>query len=151
MLGLYPLIGLTKVEQPEETFREVISEIKRIPDKVLSGDVLFGFKLLAEQKHPVELLEALIRQEEIMESRLYREIYNEGMEEGKEKGRLENAQSNVQSILTARFEPPLDMRKQLKERITKVDDTSALQELVVESVKAKSLDDVTRILDKLGV
>ena len=86
-----------------------------------------------------------------MESRLYREIYNEGMEEGKEKGRLENAQSNVQSILTARFEPPLDMRKQLKERITKVDDTSALQELVVESVKAKSLDDVTRILDKLGV
>ncbi len=151
MLGLYPLIGLTKLEQPEETFREVISEIKKIPDKVLAADVLFGFKLLAEQKHSAELLEALIRKEEIMESRLYREIYNEGKEEGEEKGRLETAQSNVQSVLTARFELPLKTRKQLRERITKIDDTSVLQELVVESARAKSFDDFTRLLDRLEV
>lgn len=43
MLGVYPLLGLTKLENPEKAFRQIVSEIHQIHDRTLSLDMLSVF------------------------------------------------------------------------------------------------------------
>ncbi|MFQ6072465.1 MAG: hypothetical protein ACE5KT_07185, partial [Methanosarcinales archaeon] len=60
--------------------------------------------------HPKELLESLIRKEDIMESTIAKEIYQDGKLAGKieglELGKLETLQDNIIGVLLTRFEVP---------------------------------------------
>ena len=150
ILGLYPLLGLTKLTEPtDKVFREIISEIKNIENTVIAHDTLYCFKLLSEIMHPKELLDALIRKEDIMESTIAKEIYQDGLEEGLIKGKLETLQDNIMGVLLARFEVPYKTEKQLEENIKAINSIHVLQKLHIDAVKAQSFEDFLKVLDKL--
>ncbi|MFQ6073404.1 MAG: hypothetical protein ACE5KT_12005, partial [Methanosarcinales archaeon] len=150
ILGLYPLLGLTKLTEPtEEIFREIISEIKSIENIIIAHDTLYCFKILSEIMHPKELLDALIKKEDIMESTIAKEIYQDGMQEGLIKGKLENLQDNIMGVLLARFDVPLKSGKQLEEKIKAINSIPILQKLHIDAVKAQSFEDFLKVLDKL--
>jgi len=158
IMGLYPLLGLTKLTEPKEaTLNNIIKELKSIKDPILSKDMLFSFKVLSSLKHSKDLLDALIRKEEIMESTILKEIYEEalvkerqeGQKEGLELGRLENLQDNIMGVLLARFEVPYKSEKQLEDTIKAIKSIPVLQKLIIDAVKTQSFEDFLKILDKL--
>jgi len=152
IMGLYPLLGLTKLTEPKEAaLNNIITELKSIKDPILSKDLLFSFKILSEIMHPNELLDALIKKEEIMESTIAKEIYQDGMQEGLIKGKLETLQDNIMNFLLARFEVPLKSGKQLEEKIKAINSTPILQKLIIDAAKAQSFEDFLKILEKLEV
>jgi len=156
ILGLYPLLGLTKLSEPKENaLNNIIKEIKRIKDPIISKDMLFSFKVLSGLKHSRDLLDALIRKEEIMESAILKEIYEEALQEelkkGLELGRLETLQSNIMGVLISRFEVPYKTEKQLEEKIKSIKSIPVLQKLHIDAVKAQSFEDFLKLLEKLEV
>lgn len=157
MLGVYPLLGLTTLDEPEKAFRQIVSEIRQIPDRTLSLDMLFGFQLLSTLAHSRDLLDALIRREEIMESPLYREIYQEGMQEGfvkgivegKEEGSLETAQADIIEILLAKFNLSYAVISKLEKQIEAVNNLSTLRGLLVDAAKSENFSHFVDLLNEL--
>jgi len=151
MLGVYPLLGLTKLENPEKAFRQIVSEIHQIPDRTLSLDMLFSFQLLSSLVHSRDLLETLIRREEFMESPLYREIYQEGVQEGFVKGRLEMAQEDIIEVLHGKFNLSYTAIKQLEGQIKAINNFSTLRKLVVDAAQTQKFSDFVDLLNELEV
>ena len=164
LVGIYPLLSLTRLDEPkEEKIRQMVSEIKKIPDRLMSMDMLFAFKLLGSIAHPTQLLETLIRREDIMESPLAREIYEEGMQEGIQKGMQEGIQKGMQEgiqkgigalrasileILNNKFDFTYKVGKGLENRLSLISNTSTLQKLLLEAVNIKDMDSFIAILEQ---
>ena len=68
-VGTYPLLSLTHLDEPiEGTLRQMVNEIKKIPNQILMQDTLFAFKIVGSILHPMDFLDAIIRREDYMES-----------------------------------------------------------------------------------
>ncbi len=149
-VGLYPLIPLTRLENPEETLKQAIKEIRDIKQEQTKADLLFGTWLLSESKADIRnWLEVLIRREEMMESQLCREIMEEGrligLEEGKliglEEGKLKTLREAILDLLSARFGLTYRKMKQLEKKVNSISDLSQLRELLLGAGTVESLEE----------
>ncbi|MFQ6071330.1 MAG: Rpn family recombination-promoting nuclease/putative transposase [Methanosarcinales archaeon] len=142
IVGLYPLLGLTKLPEPKENaLIEIIKEIKSIKDPILYKDILFSFKVLSGLEINKELLDALIRREDIMESPVLKEIWleakKEGKIEGKKEGKLEGLSKSVLSVLRARFNR---IPRRVTTKIKKIREYTKLEHLLKLAAISKNLD-----------
>ncbi len=158
LIGLYPLLRLTELgEPPDVGLQQVVSRIRQVEDSDLRQDMLFGFEALAGLRFGRELLEAIIRREEIVESPLLKEIYQKGREEGLEKGLEEGMglgsasamRMAILRFLAARFKLALRTRKALEMRLARIESVTALEELVTATARVTSVAEFTAALDEL--
>jgi len=169
-LGLYPLVPLTRLENPKETLQQVVQRIRSIPQAQTKADLLFGVWLISGLKEGIRSwLEGLIRREEMIESPLYQEIIQEGkligleegeliglekglekgrqegeligLEKGRQEGKLKACRTTILDALSARFELSYRKREELREYLDTISDVEQLQELHSKAVTTESLDD----------
>ncbi|MFQ6121382.1 MAG: hypothetical protein ACE5KE_16015 [Methanosarcinales archaeon] len=144
-MGLYPLLGLTKLPEPKENaIREIIKEIKTIKDPIISKDILFSFKVLSSININKELLDSLIRREDIMESPVLEEIWLEAKNEGKKEERLESLKKDVISVLRARFNR---VPRRITNKIKKIRKSTKLEHLLKIAAVSKELGEFEKNLE----
>jgi len=135
-VGIYPLLSLTQLDEPiQETLRQMVSEIQKIPDKLLRQDTLFAFKMVGSIVHPMNFLEAIIRREDYMESPLIQEIYEEGVQEG----RLDEKRDVLLMLLKVKFG---DVPRSVNTRVQRLRSGKTLNQLLQKVVTAGSLGEL---------
>jgi hypothetical protein len=131
-VGIYPLLSLTQLGEPiQETLRQMVSEIKKIPDTLLRQDTLFAFKMVGSILHPMDFLEAIIRREDYMESPLIQEIY--------EEGKLDDKREVLLMQLKVKFG---DVPRSVNTRIQRLRSDKTLNGLLQKVVTASSLGEL---------
>ncbi len=155
-VGLYPLLGLTRLEgTEEEALQAIVREINCIREPDLRADALFGFKTLSALIHPKELLDRLVRKETLMESPVLQEIYQEALVEGRVEGRvegqIEGRRSTLLDVLLTRFGLSHRAVRRLERRIGQIESLAVLQRLTVEALRVETVDEFEQVLDRLGV
>ena len=88
LIGLYPLLPLTKQEEtkkPHEIISSAINVIDTITDPVLKADVLSAMSILAAEKYSEDLIKKYVRREQLMQSVLFQEWVADFVDEATEK------------------------------------------------------------------
>ena len=108
LVGLYPLLPLTKHKRKMRHAKVIESAIKTIntvSDPVCKADLLAVMSLLAAEKFSRELIKMYVRREMVMQSALLEEWVADFVEEAEEKGKEEKA-IEIAAKLLSKGHPP---------------------------------------------
>jgi len=115
--GLLPLIGQTRIENPEQMIPQVFEEIKAVPNEEARHRLLIELVALLTDERIIDMVENLIEREEwVLDTPFLRrmrrqteEALHKGLEEGRQQGRLEGRQyerrQSILDLMLLRYDP----------------------------------------------
>lgn len=139
-VGLLALVPLGRDGEQEEMLGAAVQRIREsgvTPD--VRADLLAAASVFAGLRSDAELVQALVRRDEMKESVIYQEIFQEGKTEGKAEGQADA----IVHVLERRFG---DVPPALRARIFATHDADSLAALLDLALTTASLADVERRL-----
>lgn len=142
--GIIPLIGLTKIEQPEIILPQVVERLKAEADEA-KRHLLFTklLVLLSDEEH-IAMIEKLVESDELLTNTPYlRRIRREGHEEGL----IQAKQDAILQILVKRFDPHAQQYLAIESRMEQIKGLAVLDDLLTAVLDANNVDEFTAVLN----
>lgn len=147
--GLWPLIGQSRIEQPEILFPQLLAKTKTLPDTATQARILSLVASLLDSQEMMDMLENAIENEPLLSNTPFLlKIRSQGREEGREEGRTENALDMLLDAIQFRFQPDADLSAQLKQRLQSVRDVERYKQLLHLTMSAETLQSLLEHLSK---
>ena len=148
LLGLLPLLPLTRGGAKREVIEEAIGELMP-PGEEPKAELLaltYGIASLALENGADQ--EWLIRRFSTMfdmlrETRAYQELIQEGRKEGREEGKREALQETTLNIVKERFPKLIRVAKK---QVAAIDDPEVFQQLILKLIGARTMNEAKQYL-----
>jgi hypothetical protein len=147
--SLLPLIGQTRIEQPEVIIPQVVATLKTdVEDHNLQTRLLASLLALTDDEEIVTMIEKLSDSDELFSDtpflrRVRDRARQEGLAEGRAQARAEAARlarrNTILEILALRFDPPALIYRKIEKTLSGVNTDDALERLFVIAIQAQTL------------
>jgi predicted transposase YdaD len=162
--GLLPLIGQTRIEQPEVIIPQVIATLKKdVEDRNLQTRLLASLLALTDDEEIVAMIEKLSDSDELLldtpylrrlRNRARQEGLQEGHTEGHTRGRAEGRaegirlarQQDILDALVLRFELSARVYRDIEKALIAIDKDAQLEQLFAAAIGSATIDEVQQVL-----
>jgi len=111
--GLLPLIGQTKIENPDELIPHVYAEIKSVPNEEAQHKLLTELLALLQDKEIIEMVESLIERDEwVLDTEEYRNLVRRQTRQAEVERSREIRRQDILNQAAIRYD--LSMREGLR-------------------------------------
>jgi predicted transposase YdaD len=157
--ALLPLVGQTRIDDPEQILPQAVARIRAVPEREMRGRMLTLFRTLLSEQEWVEMAERLIEKDELLLDTPYmRQLREEGREEGRQEGREEGRQEGmlltlrrtILNTLTLRFDPLASIYQRVELSLVKIADPTELERLHAAAIQCETIADFERELSQPG-
>jgi predicted transposase YdaD len=152
--AIVPLIGLTKMDDPERVIREAVEQLEQVPDQQERETLTIELQALARNEQIKSIIEYMLRRknmvfhspflEEIREEGLQEGIgkgREEGLQEGIGKGRLLTVRDDILDLIAERFNPSLNTYRSIDRVLGQIHDYDTLRALLIQVVRVATVDE----------
>jgi hypothetical protein len=139
-----PLVGQTRLSEPERILPEVLAKIRQVENIEQRGRLLTALTSLMNDEEVLEMVEGMIdTTDELLNTPYLRRIrhqgHEEGLAEGKELGLLEGLREAILEAVTIRFNPPAVEYRQVIRSLAQLTRREQLQHLLTAALQAEDM------------
>jgi predicted transposase YdaD len=147
--GLLPLIGQTRINEPERLFPQVIQQLQSTTDAEQQTRLLTTLLALVHDEEMANMVEKLIETEGVLlDTPFLRRIRQESREEGREEGQLSARRQSILDILVLRFNLAVPVYRAIEKVLSTVSDEAELEKLLAAAVTAQEVVEFQAALPK---
>lgn len=125
--GLFPFAVLGQTDDRTSTLQQVAQEIIGIPDQRLQNNVAAATAILAGLVLEKELIQRVLRRDNMRESVIYQEIEAEAKAEGRAEGRAEGLQEGIRQVAVNLLKSQMPLEEVAKMTGLLIEDVQLLQ------------------------
>ena len=143
--ALWPLVGQTRIDQPEIILPAVVARIRSEPDLDMRSRLMTSLLALMSNEEMIQMVENLIEEDDglLLDTPYLRRIREEGRQEGRQEERQESLTMTRRHILQAlafRFTISEGDRQALAQQLETIVDAAQLEQLFTAAMQSASLD-----------
>jgi len=151
--ALLPLVGQTKIDNPELILPQVVDELKTVSDEMLRKRLLTGLLALMNDKGAAQMIETMLEKEELLTDTPFLQKIREeartkaladglaaGKAEGINEGARSSARRDILNVLKWRFDPSISRYEQIQQVLNTIHALERLETLLKLAVQATDLD-----------
>ena len=158
-----PLVGQTRLAEPERVLPEVLNRIRRVLDESERGRLLTALASLMNSEEALAMVEQMLdaAEESLLDTPYLRRIRQQGREEGwleglvrgkeegvaegiakgKEAGVIEGLREAILEAITVRFDPAASEYRRVSRELARFNRREQLQSLLSVVLKAETMSD----------
>jgi len=155
--ALLPLVGQTRIEDPERIVPQAVAAIGQVDDDEDRGRLLAAFTSLLRDEEVIQMAERLMEamdQGLLMDTPFLRRIRTEsetrgevrGELRGEAKGRIEELRTIILDVLATRLNPSLAAYRRIEARVAAINEIEQLRKLVQTVVSAANATEFEQAL-----
>lgn len=138
--ALFPLIGQTRLENPEEILPQVLSGIRQVKDENQRSRLLTALTSLINSEETIIMVERMLEEsEELLDTPYLRRIRQQGVEEGIAKGVLVGLRDAILEAIIHRFNPPARHYLEVSKQLGKIEEREILQRLLAVAIEVEDM------------
>ncbi|MEM7130652.1 MAG: hypothetical protein AAF702_30285 [Chloroflexota bacterium] len=174
--GLLPLLGLTRLDKPDEIVPKVVDSLKQIADAELQGRLFTSLMSLLDDEGVIEMIEKIVESDELVIDSPYirrikdesrkeghdeghkegieegrkegrKEGHDEGHEEGREEGELSMLRRNILNGIVLRFDPTVSLYQQIENDLATLNSLTRLDELFEKIFQVNEVQEFNSFLN----
>jgi hypothetical protein len=134
-VALLPLIGLTRIDVPEQILPIVVQKPKEVENKELQGSLLVSLLALISDGELVNMIEKLLEEELLVDTPFLRKI----REEGRIQGALAVRHQSILDVLALRFDPSASTFQQIEQVFTSIQSEAGLERIFAAAIRSATL------------
>ena len=138
-VALMPLVGQTRITQPQEVLSTVVARIQQEPDAERRQQLMTGLLALLAEEEWVRMVERLLTEDWLVDESPY-------LRRIREEGSLTTQRRDILTVLAARFALPETVRQQVEQRLATYTDETVLATLLTAAARSAHLAEFLAIL-----
>jgi hypothetical protein len=137
--ALMPLVGQTRITQPQEVLPTVVALIQQEPDAERRQQLMTGLLALLAEEEWVRMVERLLTEDWLVDESPY-------LRRIREEGSLTTRRRDILTVLAARFALPETVRQQVEQRLATYTDETVLATLLTAAARSAHLAEFLAVL-----
>jgi hypothetical protein len=140
--GIIPLMGLMKIQHPQETFPEMIRQLHREPDETKREFLFTSLLTLMKNEEYSLMLEQLMNTDELLiDSPFLRRLQI--------RTTLKSSRSHIMQVILKRFNPPVQTYLHIEGDLNQIDNPETLEQLFAAALDAHSTESFMQTLQTI--
>lgn len=150
-----PLIGQSRLRQPEQILSQTLSQLRQVADEQQRGRLLTALMSLMRDEEVLKMVEKMLdaSEELLLDTPYLQRIRQQGKEEGRLEGKaegvLEGLREAILEAITLRFNPPAKDYRQISQQLEQLTERKPMQELHATAIEAEKIAIFTSRLAEL--
>ncbi|MEM7128859.1 MAG: hypothetical protein AAF702_21170 [Chloroflexota bacterium] len=138
--GLLPLLGLTKLDKPEDVVPQVVDNLKAISDDELQRRLFASLMALLEDDEVTNMIDALVELDELGIDSAY-------VRRARKKTAREVLCRNILTAIKWRFDPTVSIYEELEKQLSDIDSLEVLDDIFEKLFQIESVDELVAIFE----
>ena len=143
--GLVPLLGLTRIVEPDRTLRRAVTAIRTVANREQQLQMLRVMIDLLPNEEMIAMAQQVITDEDREQLRRFPALWRE-YQTALAEGARQQRRAYILEIVVARFDPPATDYRRVEQALATIDDDARLDALFQAALRAGAFADFARDL-----